>query len=521
VLPQLPPPEDCMADRALDPEAIAKAEQFAWEFIKDGRDPAAFDRFIEIFPTSSFVALARAQLDKLAEQAWASLASSEDVAALEGFVRSFPKHARAAEAGARVQVLRERTEEAASWERIKDSDDLAAVDAHLALFPDGLNAANARTKRETLQREREPAEHWRNISDAKDSATFENFLKAYSDSPYAAKARERLDEINRALENADWNSVRGERHPAPLLHFLVVHPAGAHAEEALAALANLPKAIEEEAWAAVKDCNEPIVLRGFLAALPHSGHARELQTRLGTARPSPPPSPPRPAAAPVPGADPNKKAFVRQALFWSAIALLGLFALIATIFALVQMRSNFGWNETSVATGIAWASVFLGVMVLLLFFAGPRLYSWPPGSLLERMLFFHAVGSIGLVRWVLITQSSAELAYESWDNVRPGTQVGFFIVVAIVDAVALIALWLRNRWWARAIYYLVLLAIGMIEFAANTYSFPAMEYWVTEDLLYCGGLVLLLFAVVGLVTDVVARLPARVAAAPSPAPPAA
>jgi hypothetical protein len=419
--------------QTVDPDAIAKAEQFAhWEFIKDSQDPADFDRFLDMFPASTFAALARAQLERLAARAWQDLSNSEDIAALEGFVRTFHKNARAADADVRLQTLK------------------------------------------------------------------------------------------RALEDTDWNSIQRERHPAPFLRFLVSHPTGAHAEDAVAVLTKLPKALEEDAWVVVKDCNEPIVLRGFLAALPHSSHARDVATRLGIATPTSGPSPPHPAPTPIPMPEDRPKAGARGGWFWLAIALLGLVVLTATGIALAQMGYSFG--RTSVAGGIATAVLFLSVMMLLLFLVGPRLYSSPSGSLLERMLFFHVVASIGLTAWIWIIQAIAEANWANFgnsQNTKTGVLGGLTAAIIVIALVGFGAFRLSDRRRARIVYYLVVFAIGLIEFSLNRYPFPAANYWLSENLLYCGGLALLLFAVAGLGAEIIARLPPRAATASGPLPPAA
>jgi len=268
-------------DRRLDPEAIAKAEQFAhWEFIKDSRDPAAFNGFIEQFPTSSFVTLARIQLGKLAAEAWATVRDSEDIDALARYSRDFPSDPHAAEAAGRLEMLLARAEEAASWARIRDASGIAEVEAHLARYPDGPNADAARARLAALKREREIAERWQAIAGSSEPADFENFLAAYPDSALAGEARARLAEVRRAREEADWQAVRDAPVPAPLLRFLKQHPDGAFARDALSRLEALPRTIEDEAWALVDNAGLPVLLRGFLAAFPRGAHANAAQAQL-------------------------------------------------------------------------------------------------------------------------------------------------------------------------------------------------------------------------------------------------
>ena len=506
--PAAPSPAPVAIGKTLDPEAIAKAEQFAhWEFIKDSEDPAGYDRFLQMFPTSSFAALARAQLEKLAARTWQNLCGSEDIAALEGFVRTFPQDARAAEATGRLRLLGDRTEEAASWDRIKETDDLAVVEAHIARFPDGLNAPAAEAKREALRRERQAGERWRRIGGAQDTAAIEEFLTSYPDSRFAPEARARLEEMNRAREDDDWNTARRERHPAPLLRFLVAHPMGIHAADAVAALTNLPKTVEDEAWAVVKDSDEPIVLGAFLAALPKSDHARAVRTRLKTTKAgqAPPARPTTTAAAPE---EDNRQKIPlpgrgKRIAFWVFIAFLIVIVIFSTGSVFAQMR--YPYAAASVAGGIATASVFLGVIALLLFFIGPKLYPPATGQRPQRMLLFHAIGSIGILLWMTMTQSFGEANHLNFagniDNVRMNVQGEYATMTIIAAIVARIALALGNRWWARIMYYLVLLVIGLLATGHNWSGYGARDYWVTANLAFCGGLALILFSIVGLLWD--------------------
>jgi hypothetical protein len=262
-------------DKRIDAEAIAKAEQFAhWEFIKDSKDPASFTGFLQQFPTSSFAALARSQLGKLAIEAWHKLRDSEEIPALQEFVRVFDGDARVVEAQGRINAIEARAAEAESWARVKSSADLAAVEAHIARFATGANAAAADALLNKLKHERDAAERWREIADASMPEPFEHFLVAYPDSASAAEARARLDEIRRAQEKQDWDSVKDTRHPRPLLRFVRTYPDGPRVAEAFGLLASLERTVEQEAWCEVKDSDQPIVFKAYLAALPQGGTPR-------------------------------------------------------------------------------------------------------------------------------------------------------------------------------------------------------------------------------------------------------
>jgi hypothetical protein len=298
--PSGPTHSPVVIDKRLDADAIAKAEQFAhWEFIKDSKDPAAFNGFIDLFPQSSFVALARIQLGRLAAEAWDKLRGRDDLDALRGFVSTFPHDVRAGEAADRIRLLEATIAEARSWSRIKDSSDIAAVEAHISLYPDGTNTRAAAAKLQKLKRDREIAVRWQQIADSTEPADFEAFLAAYSASPLAGDARARLDEVLRMREEEDWQAAHDAEVPAPLLGFLKQHPAGRHAQEALEALTALPQKIEDDAWDVVRGSDLPILFRGFVVAFPKGAHSGEAQAQLNRLTSTAPVKRPAPPSAPA------------------------------------------------------------------------------------------------------------------------------------------------------------------------------------------------------------------------------
>src|SRR5262249_28278804 len=147
--PKAPKADQAVTAKGLDPDAVAMAEQIAfahWDVIKDSQDPADFGNFIAHFPTSTFAALARIKLGKMAALHWPRLAGSEEIPELEWFARNFPDDPNAAEARRRIEVLGAREAEAASWNRIRDRDDIEAFEEHLRRFPGGANVTAAHSK---------------------------------------------------------------------------------------------------------------------------------------------------------------------------------------------------------------------------------------------------------------------------------------------------------------------------------------------------------------------------------------
>jgi hypothetical protein len=169
-----------------EPNIADKIALEHWEYIKESRNPADFERFIGDFPASRLTPLAQMQLSRLATEAWQKLLSSEDIQGLQEFVRHFPSDARAADAKRRLEALLAQAEEAESWSRIKDTSDIDAYRQHISRFPGGANAMAARARLRLLEREHDAQEHWRAIAGATEPAPFEQFLATYPESSNAA-----------------------------------------------------------------------------------------------------------------------------------------------------------------------------------------------------------------------------------------------------------------------------------------------------------------------------------------------
>jgi hypothetical protein len=534
-------------------DAIAKAEQFAhWEFYKDSKDPAVFARFLKMFPTGSFTALARSQLGKLAAEAWQKLGESEDIPALQDFVRLFGDDVRAVEAQDRIDALDARAAEAESWARVKDSVDLAGVEAHVARFPGGVNAAAAGALLLHLRRERDAAERWRAIADVSEPEAFEQFLVAYADSAVARQARARLDEIRRAREEQDWTAVRDARHPAPLLRFLRTHPDGVRAAEASELLVSLERTVEQEAWTEVKDSDQPIVFRAYLAALPRGRNAKAARARLqmlaaregataaSAAVALAPPAVAAPvsaAAAPVffeaaptsvaaqaqvplrtPG---RRKRIVFLALM--GFLVMGFLVVFSTFRAIDGMSNPTG--KLDVSNFLLLAAISLALIVLPLYFLGPSLYPNVMESADGRSILFHALGSMTIMLWIMLTQSVAESYHRVWDgnidNVAVGKWLGSAILLVVVLIAASVALRAQKspRWrWLRFAWYGLVSVIGLFYFFSHVNlldGLVARDYWVTTCVNVFGGTLLVLLSAAIILSRVVAWREAARATAPA------
>jgi adenylate cyclase len=149
-----------------------------WEAIKESKDPAEFNAYLEQYPNGTFAVLAQARSEALlAEQAapaepealdpdlvtvelafWDAIKQSEDQAEFEAYLDKYPQGAFASLADARRQALREGKAESAAaaadvasieltfWDTVKDSDNPAMYTAYLKQFPSGSFAALANVR---------------------------------------------------------------------------------------------------------------------------------------------------------------------------------------------------------------------------------------------------------------------------------------------------------------------------------------------------------------------------------------
>jgi TolA-binding protein len=491
--PPEPPKPAPSEPRGDAPDTADKIALEHWEYVKESRNPAEFEKFIREFPTSKLAPLAQLQLGRLATEAWQNLLGSESIPALESFVAQFPGDTRAADAKRRLEVLRARTEEAQSWARIRNSADIEAVRAHVARFPGGANAAAARARMQVLERERDAEENWRATAGATEPGPFEQFLATYPDSVHVEQARQRLEEIHRAREEADWRAVRNERHPAPFLRFLKAHPKGQHAPEALQSIAALPRLVEQEAWAEVKDSELAVALQGYLTAFPDSRNAKAARARLRTRSAGH-----APASAATTATSANADAPVakpkqwKRDVFWLVTALMLLIAMGFTGLIFGQMSYSYG--ASNVSGGCAVAAIFLTFAAILLRVAGPRLYPAADGQQHKRELLFHAIGAIGILGWMSIVQAVAEAAAPYGPSVQRGLSA-LDPALALAVAIAVTGILKAKTWqWPRFAYYALLLGIGsygVVNYLRYYSGGIARAYWVTTGVEVCGGAALL------------------------------
>jgi hypothetical protein len=443
-----------------------------WEFVKESANPAAFRKFIEEFSGSKLAPLAKMQLAKMAAEAWQK--RSDEISSLEQYVAQFPDDAHAEEATHRIEVLRARTEEAASWARIKDGSDIKAVEEHISLYPGGANAKAALQKLEALKRERDARKHWLAIAGATEPRPFEEYIELYSDTTYAAQARARLESILREREEADWNAIRDERHPLPFLRFLKAHPNGHHAADALSAAATLPEVIEREAWAEVRNSDLPIALTAYIAAVPNSRNVRAARARLRALGKV------QTQLSAIDPLRPRPKRWKRF-LFWFCALLM-----VAAATGFTALVINSPYSPGGLQPGLIGSAISLGLTVALLRLLGPRLYPPPADRPHSRAVLFSAVGALGIFLWMISIESANYMLYGRGTILSP-TNIALALVVFLLGIIGSRS---TRRSWLRYVYYGLLVVIGIVYVETyQTYRYGSLILTVP---FVGGGLLLLL-----------------------------
>jgi hypothetical protein len=112
------PPSSAAEQHADDPAAFELA---FWEAMKDSKDPAEFEAYLEQYPSGAFTALAEARLQAVRQEQEAPAepaATDPDVSAVE----------------------------LAFWDTVKDSDNPEMYEAYLERYADGAFAALAKVR---------------------------------------------------------------------------------------------------------------------------------------------------------------------------------------------------------------------------------------------------------------------------------------------------------------------------------------------------------------------------------------
>lgn len=321
--------------QAVDPDALAKAEQFAnWEFIKDSQKPGDYRAFIGKFPESPLAELARTRLSDMARTAFRAIADVHDrtpgvgesalpvevqriqqyiadfpddehtglarrrlysletraldaldrnsEAALGDHLRLFPEGMTSAEVRSRLHELQQRREDDAAWNALNQQPTRAGIEDYLKRFPLGAQAENARKLLAPVVLAERRALKWAMIKEQGFSDQLKAFIAEFGDGPEIDEARIKLAARLKQKEEDAWAKVKDARHPAPLLQFVRDFPDGARKPDALNVLEALSRRNDDEAWAIVAaEPGNTDLVAGYLAALPAGAHRAKAMHALG------------------------------------------------------------------------------------------------------------------------------------------------------------------------------------------------------------------------------------------------
>jgi hypothetical protein len=213
-----------------------------WDSIKESRDRAEFEAYLEGYPDGAFVALAQARLQALAEQ---DIGPDESVDTMDVAV------------------------ELAFWESAKDSSDPSELEAYLARYPEGSFAPLAQARLDVLLAaeargsnvggEREPAgvelTFWESIKESRVAAEIKTYLVQYPKGRFSELAQARLKALaeegdtageprsdsNQTVELAFWDTVKESSNPAMYEAYLAAYPDGLFATLANVRLSELSR----------------------------------------------------------------------------------------------------------------------------------------------------------------------------------------------------------------------------------------------------------------------------------------
>jgi len=191
--------------------------------------------------------------------------------------------------------------------------------------------------------------------------------------------------------------------------------------------------------------------------------------------------------------------------------MLGLAALVGSGSALGRM--SYQYAAADVSRALILAALCLGLAALAIYFQGRSAFADRLGSPVRASLLLHAAGSVTILIWMTLTQMIAGLNYNSWNyvsNVWP-TQTGFNLAaLAIVLVAAVLTVQAQKRaWlaWVRFAWYGLVPFIGLLYVVSQSRylsGFVATDYWVTTCLNAYGGVALLLFSAIVIVTRIAA-----------------
>lgn len=159
---------------------IAGCAQMAWEKTSEANTLSGYQEFIEQYPDSEYVPIAK---DRVEELCWKQVQAKDSIQAYEKYVKEYSKGKYKSAAQARIEEL--------VWEDVQDSNTIDSYRSYLNKYPVGQHVTDAKENIETLA-----------FNAAKNEDTLEAYTKFISDYPLCSHVQEaqQLAELIRRQE---------------------------------------------------------------------------------------------------------------------------------------------------------------------------------------------------------------------------------------------------------------------------------------------------------------------------------
>jgi len=187
----------------------------AWENVKDTKNPAMLEVFIENFPDTIYADFARIRIRDLerepqaadpCRQKWARVQDTELPGVVQEFLRECPTGSVASLAQDRLDFLRKQQDER-EWNKARRRDTVASYDYYLEMYPDGAYASDARSRRRNLRDEQDQARErrrerslWDQAKSANSVSAYEEYLDDFPNGAYASAARRAIARLEQPAQ---------------------------------------------------------------------------------------------------------------------------------------------------------------------------------------------------------------------------------------------------------------------------------------------------------------------------------
>ena len=240
----IPPGSTVTITTPPGPASSEGPEMMLWSSVKDARNPALLQAYLDQFPKGTFAGAAKIMIEELKRSQMAALPKPEATppgpaeAAIEEIEGAYitTKHANIREkplADARLIKSLAPGVALTVTGRVKDSDwyRVASLDKKVHGFLPGNAIQDVGAAEEA---------DWQRVKDTKQSAMVADFLRRYPAGTHVEQAKALRDVLlkdeeiaqRQKAEQADWQRVKDAKQSSAVTGFLKRYPAGAYAEQA-------------------------------------------------------------------------------------------------------------------------------------------------------------------------------------------------------------------------------------------------------------------------------------------------